>query len=159
MNQFAEEDDYPVWLGDYLINDKFPWHKGLNTSFQEFQKKYTLHDSYLISLYYDMCDTASGIIAIHWDAVWLPDSIALSTSIVAEYPFLLIKIGEVREVSTSGYFNLKDGYFTIYNAQIESIDKRQLLIISSCLGGNVEITFLGDVIFLGLDRDLNILFI
>jgi len=39
-------DDHPSWLGNDLINDRLPWEKGLQISFSEFTKKYTLHDSY-----------------------------------------------------------------------------------------------------------------
>ncbi|MEM9275710.1 MAG: hypothetical protein AAGA80_22535, partial [Cyanobacteria bacterium P01_F01_bin.143] len=60
MQQEKIEDyDYPLWLGDYLIQDKLPWNKGLSIGFQEFQKKYTLHDSCWIGLFYDVGDRAT----------------------------------------------------------------------------------------------------
>ena len=151
------DDDYPLWLGDYLINNKLPWEKGLNISFQEFAQKYTLHDSCWIGLFYDVGDRASAIIIINWDAVWLPDSIALSNFQVQEWPFLFIKIEKVKEISTSDYFNDDYPNWSICDYQIELIDKQQLLIISSCMGGDVEITFSGEIIFLALDCNRNIL--
>ncbi|MEL6927611.1 MAG: hypothetical protein AAFO95_03125 [Cyanobacteria bacterium J06600_6] len=150
-------DNYPSWLGNDLINDRLPWEKGLNISFSEFIKKYTLHDSCWIGLFYDVGDLSSVTLVINWDAVWLPDSIALSTSKVQEWPFLLIKIAKVKEVSTSNYFNSDYPNWSICDYQIESIDKQQLLVISSCMGGDVEITFFGETIFLALDCDRNLL--
>lgn len=150
-------DDYPSWLGNDLINDRLPWEKGLQLSFAEFSKKYTLHDSCWIGLFYDVGDLASAILAIHWDSAWLPDSIALSNSKVQEWPFLFIKIDKVKEISTSGYFKDDISHFSICNHQIESIDKQKLLVISSCMGGDLEITFLGETTFVALDRDRNIL--
>ena len=145
-------DDYPSWLGNDLINDGLPWEEGLQISFSEFARKYTLHDSCWIGLFYDVGDRASVILVINWDAVWLPDSIALSNSKVQEWPFLFIKIKKVKEVSTSNYFDDYDNW-SICDYQIESIDKQKLLIISSCMGGDVEITFSGEMTFLALDRD------
>lgn len=125
-------------------------------SFSEFAGKYTLHDSCWIGLFYDVSDRASAILVVDWDAVWLPDSIALSTSEVQEWSFLFIKIEKVKEVSTSDYFD-DDGNWSICDYQIESIDGQQLLIISSCMGGDLEITFSSETTFLALDRDRNIL--
>jgi len=150
-------DDYPDWLGNDLINDRLPWEKGFNISFEEFSKKYTLHDSCWIGLFYDVGDCASVTLIINWDAVWLPDSIALSNSEVQEWPFLFIKIAKVKEVSTSDYFNDDYPNWSICDYEIELIDEKQLLIISSCMGGDVEITFLGEMTFLALDRDRKIL--
>ena len=150
-------DDYPSWLGNDLINDKLPWDKGLQTNFTEFCKKYTLHDSCWIGLFYDIGDLASVTLVINWDAVWLPNTIALSNSEVQEWPFLLIKIAKVKEVSTSNYFNDDYSNWSICDYQIESIDEQQLLVITSCTGGDVEITFSGDTTFLALDRDRNLL--
>ena len=150
-------DNYPTWLGNDLINDRLPWEKGLQISFSEFTTKYTLHDSYWIGLFYDVGNLASVIIIINWDAVWLPDSIVLSTSKVKDWPFLIIKIDKVKEVSTSDYFNDDYPNWSICDYQIELIDKKYLLVISSCMGGDVEITFSGETTFLALDRDRNIL--
>ena len=151
------DDDYPDWLGNDLINDRLPWKKGLHISFLEFAKKYTLHDSCWIGLFYDVGERASAILVINWDAVWLPDSIALSNSKVQEWPFLFIKIEKVKEVSTSDYFNDDYANWSICDHQIESIDEQQLLIISSCMGGDLEIIFSGETTFLALDSDRNIL--
>ena len=150
-------DDYPSWLGNDLINDRLPWGKGLQISFAEFGQKYTLHDSCWIGLFYDVGDRASIILVIHWDAVWLPDLIALSTSKVQDWAFLFIKIDKVKEISTSNYFKDDIPHFSICNHQIESIDEQELLVISSCMGGDLEITFSGETTFLALDSDRNLL--
>lgn len=147
-------DDYPAWLGNDLINDRLPWEKGLKIDFSEFSEKYTLHDSGWIGSFYD---AENAIIIVEWDSVWLPDSIALNTSQVREWPFLFIKIENVQSVSISDEFNLDIANWSICGCQIEKIDEKQLLVISNCMGGDVEIIFFGETFFLALDRDRKVL--
>ena len=81
----------------------------------------------------------------NWDVL---DSIAVSTSKIKEWPFLFIRIEKVKEVSTRGYIESDISNFAICGHEIELIENRNLLVISSCMGGDVEITFLGEVTFL-----------
>ena len=104
-------------------------------------------------MFYNVRDRASVIIIIDWDVVWLPDEIAGDDSTV----FLAIKIDKVSEVSTSGYLETDLPHFAICETEIESVGDRQLLIISSCMGGDVEITFLGKMTFLALDSNQSLL--
>jgi hypothetical protein len=148
-----EFEDYPLWLGNSIIQNKLPWKEGLNISFKEFDELYTLHDSGWIGLFYDVGNIGSVILAIDWDVVWLPSSVKRTNSVI----FLFIRIDKVKEISTSGYIDNNIPHFVICDYQVESIEEQKLLIISSCMGGDVEITFSGEVIFLALDRDCNVL--
>lgn len=148
-------EDYPQWMGDYVIDDKLPWEQGLSVDFEEFQKKYTLHDSVWIGLFYNVGSDASVTLVIQWDAFWIPEEISKSTSKVDEWPFLFIKIKKVTEVSTAGYSDIPQT--AICGCEIEPIGDRYLLIISGCSGGDVAITFSGNTIFLALDCNQNIL--
>ena len=69
---------------------------------------------------------------------------------------LFIKLEQVKEFLTSVYFNDLP-HFSICNAEIEPVDEQQLLVISSCMGGDVEITFLGELTFLALNCDRKVL--
>ena len=148
-----DDDDYPLWLGDSIIQDKLPWEQGLNISFKEFSKKYTLHDSGWIGLFYNVRNKTSVTLVIDWDTFWLPDNITLKQGRV----FLLIKIKKVVEVSTPRDFDDDNPHCCILSYEIESIDEQQLFIISSCMDGDVEITFLGDMSFLALDENKSVL--
>jgi hypothetical protein len=143
---------YPDWLYQSIIDNTLNWKEAKEYSFQEFSEKYTLHDSYWIGLFYDVAYENNIILAIVWDAVWLPDEIVPSTSIVSEWPLLIIKVEDVLQVSTSGYKDIGCISRGIATAEIEDIDDKHLLVISDHYGGNVEITFSGKLKFLGIDR-------
>ena len=148
---------YPDWLYQSIVEDSLNWDEAKEYSYQEFSEKYTLHDSYWIGLFYDVAYESNLILAIVWDAVWLPDDIARSTSSVGEWPFLFIKVQEVSQVSTSGYKEI--GWISrgIATVEIEDIDGKRLLVITDHYGGNVEITFSGRLKFLGVDRTRKVL--
>jgi hypothetical protein len=148
---------YPDWLYQSIIEDSLDWNEAEEYSFQEFSEKYTLHDSYWIGLFYDVAYENNLILAIVWDAVWLPDEIAQSTSIVAEWPFLFIKVEDVLQVSTSGYKDIGGISRGVATAEIENVDKKHLLVISDHYGGNVEISFAGKLKFLAMDRNREVL--
>ncbi|HEV2798897.1 MAG TPA: hypothetical protein VGW12_00270 [Pyrinomonadaceae bacterium] len=80
------------WVYREVVEDTLPWSEAKEYSFQQFSEKYTLHDSVWIGLFYDVAYENNVILAIIWDAVWLPDEIARSTSIVAEWPLLFVNI-------------------------------------------------------------------
>lgn len=81
----------------------------------------------------------------------------MNNSKVQKWALLFTKITKVKEILTSNYFD--DDYlnWSICDYQIEFIDKRQLLVISSCMGENVKITFFSETTFLALDRDRHLL--
>ena len=148
---------HPDWLYREVIEDTLPWNEAKEYSFQEFSEKYTLHDSVWVGLFYDVAYENNVILTIIWDAVWLPDEIAQSTSVVAEWPLLFIKIGDVLRVSTSGYKDIGGLQRGIGAAGIEQVDGTKLLVISDLYNSTVEISFAGGLKFLALDREGRVL--
>ena len=94
------EQLYPFWYRE-LINNLLPWQEGKEITFRDFNKRYTLHDSHWIGIFYDVAYEQAVTLAIVWDAVWLPDKIKESMSVVNEYPYLLIRLTSVDSVSTA----------------------------------------------------------
>ena len=148
---------YPDWLYQSVIEDTLNWNEAKEYSFREFFEKYTLHDSYWIGLFYDVAYENNLILAIIWDAVWLPDEIARSTSDVTEWPWLFLKIEEVSQVSTSGYKDIGGLQRGIGAAEIGEVDGTNLLVITDHYGGNVEISFTGKSKFLAMDINRKLL--
>lgn len=147
------EDYYPKWLGQSVIEDDLPWNFAECLTFQEFSETYTLHDSIWVTIYQNVAYDDSVTLVIRWDAVWLPDEVAASTSFVADWPLLFIKIENVHQISTSGYRDVGGIQRGIGKAEIEGVDGKQLLVISDHYGGNVEIIFSGKLSFLALNRN------
>jgi len=65
--------------------------------------------------------------------------------------------GKVQSVSISDKFNFDIANWIICGCQIEEIDAKQFLVISNCMGGDLEIIFSGETNFLALDRDHKVL--
>ena len=145
------------WLYGAVIRDTLPWGEGKEYSFQEFSEKYTLHDSVWVGVFYDVAYEGSAVLAMTWDAVWLPDELAQSTSAVGEWPLLFIKVGGASHVSTSGYEDIGGLQRGIAGAEIEDVDGTNLLVVTDHYGGSVEVSFCGKLMFLALDRERRVL--
>jgi len=146
-----------AWLCGAVLRDTLPWGEGKEYSFRGFAEKYTLHDSVWVGVFYDVAYADSAVLVIIWDAVWLPDELARSTSVVGEWPLLFIKVGGASQVSASGYKDVGGLQRGIAGAEIEEVDGTNLLVITDHYGGSVEITFSGALQFLALDRDRRVL--
>ena len=105
MNSIDDFDelDHPDWFYREIVEDYLPWEQGRKTNFTEFNKKYTLHDSGWIGIFFNVAYEQTATLAIRWDAVWLPDEIAESTSIVSNWPYLFIQLKNIEQFSTSNY--------------------------------------------------------
>lgn len=153
-----EEKYFPDWLFESIIEDFLPWQSAKNYSYEEFAEKYTLHDSLWIGLFANITYEDTAILAIIWDAVWLPDEIARSTSNVLEYPFLFIKLEKTHQIITRNYQDIGKIQRGISNAEFSIIkDGKKSLIIFDHYGGEVEVIFSGEIKFLGLNREKQIL--
>jgi hypothetical protein len=144
-------------LWQTLFEDDLPWHLAKNYSVQEFLEKFTLHDSIWITLTQDIAHENVAILVIRWDAVWLPDEVYQSTSIVKDWPILFVKVENVHQISFSGYKDMGGISRGIGRAEVEEIDGKQVWVIHDHYGGSVEIVFSGRTWFLGLDRRQEIL--
>jgi hypothetical protein len=155
---FEEEKYFPDWLHEAIVEDFLPWESAKNYSYEEFSEKYTLHDSLWVGLFANVSYEDAAILAIIWDAVWLPDEIAKSTANVMKYPFLFIKLEEINQILTRNYKDVGGIQRGITNAEFLILEnnKKSLKVIDH-YDGEVEIVFSGKMKFLGLDREKKVL--
>jgi hypothetical protein len=149
----SDTEYYPAWLGQSILWDEFPWEAARTCKVQEFLEQYTLHDSSWVTIYHDIAYENQATLVIQWDAVWLPDEIARSTSVVSDWPLLLIKVQGVRQISTLGYENIDGMPRGISTTEVEEIEDKFVFVIHDHFGGSVEIIFDGAAHFLALNRD------
>ncbi len=153
-----DEKYYPNWVYESIIEDFLLWESAKIYSYEEFSKKYTLHDSIWIGLFSNITYEDSAILAIIWDSCWLPDEIAESTSEVVKYPFLFIKLENVTQILTRNYKDIGGIQRGISNSRFSLLDSgEQSLIVIDHYGGEVEAIFKGEIKFLGLNREKKIL--
>lgn len=154
----VEEGKYfPDWLYEAIIED-LPWKSAKNYSYEEFAEKYTFHDSFWIGLFASVAYEDTAILAIIWDAVWLPDEIAKSTSNVLEYPFLFIRLEKINQILTRNYKDIGNIQRGISDASFSVMENgKKSLVVFDHYGGEVEIVFSGEMKFLGLDREKKVL--
>lgn len=154
VEEYDEPEGFPDWIGTSLVNNDLPWGLAETYNVKEFLEKYTLHDSYWVTLHYDVAQVSYAILVMQWDAYWLPDEIAQSTPLVAEWPLLFIKLEGVNQVSTLDYEKL-DILATrgIAIAEFEEIDGKSVFVIHDHFGGSVEVVYGGPSSFLAFDRN------
>lgn len=148
---------YPSWLYQELIDDLLPWHKGKGMTFRDFNKRYTLHDSYWIGIFYNVAYEQAVTLAIVWDAVWLPDKIKESMSVVNEYPYLFIRLTSVEQVSTANFAEIEGISRAIAGCEFEEVEEKKFLVIDDVYKGQINIIYTGKEIFLALEKDRSIL--
>jgi hypothetical protein len=152
-----DELDHPDWLYKELVEDYLPWEQGRKINFTEFNKKYTLHDSGWIGIFFNVAYEQTATLAIRWDAVWLPDEIAKSTSIVSDWPYLFIQLRNIEQFSSSNYDNIGSLPRSISGCEFEEIDGKKFLAINDVFGGQINIIYRGEETFLAMEKDKRIL--
>ncbi|MCB2377459.1 hypothetical protein LGH70_07695 [Hymenobacter sp. BT635] len=110
-----EDDRYPEWLADKLLNVTFDWNAARKISISDFFECVSLHDS---SWYGTSMDRGNAIIwVIHLDAIWNKDF----CHILEDWPFLIIRIQNV--LSTFQDFTSYDGFYsTISSAATKPVN-------------------------------------
>ncbi|MBD2596338.1 hypothetical protein H6G74_18675 [Nostoc spongiaeforme FACHB-130] len=127
-------------------------------SFSQFHKKYTLHDSHWIGIFYAVGYEQAVTLAIEWDSVWLPEEIKKrTTNIINNLLYLFIRLTGVEQIDTTNYFDV--GYIcrTISSSEFEEIESKNFLAIDDVFGGQVNIIYHGEEIFLAVAKDKTIL--
>jgi hypothetical protein len=152
-----DELDHPNWLYRELVEDYLPWEQGRKINFTEFNKKYTLHDSGWIGIFFNVAYEQTATLAIRWDAVWLPGEIAKSTSIVSDWPYLFIQLKNIEQFSPSNYDDIGSLPRSISGCEFEEIDGKKFLAIDDVFGGQINIIYQGEEIFLAMEKDKRIL--
>jgi hypothetical protein len=152
-----DELDHPDWVYKELVEDYLPWEQCRRINFMEFNKKYTLHDSGWIGIFFNVAYEKTAILAIRWDAVWLPDDIAKSTSIVNDWPYLFIQLKNIEQFGTSNYDDVGSLPRSISGCEFEEIDGKKFLTIDDVFVGKLTIIYQGEETFLAMEKDKRIL--
>ena len=147
------ESTHPGWFYEALVEDSFPWSDGVMMSFKEFSQKYTLHDSYWIGAFLNIAYEPTVTLAIVWDAVWLPDTIQESTPVVGDWPYLLIQLSGVEQVSPSQDEDAIEACRTISGHEVVEVDGKKVLSIDDVYGSQIHIVYRGQEVFLALDKN------
>ncbi len=149
--------DHPDWLYLELVEDCLPWKQGKRMNFKAFNKKYTLHDSGWIGIFFNIAYERTATLAIQWDAVWLPNEIKQSTSVVADWPYLFIQLADIEQISTSNYIDIMGSPRSIAVCEVEEIEGKKFLAIDDVYGGQINIVYQGQETFLAIERNKNVL--
>jgi hypothetical protein len=152
-----DELDHPDWVYKELVENYLPWEEGIKMSFTKFNTKYTLHDSGWIGIFFNVAYEQTATLAIRWDAVWLNDEIAKSTSIVSDWPYLFIQLTNIEQFSTSNYDDIGSLPRSISGYKFEEIDGKKFLKIDDVFGGQINIIYQGEETFLAMEKDKRIL--
>jgi hypothetical protein len=152
-----DELDHPGWLYRELVEDCLPWQQGKRMNFKEFNEKYTLHDSGWIGIFFNIAYERTATLAIQWDAVWLPNEIKQSTSVVADWPYLFIQLSGIEQVSTNNYIDIMGSPRTIAVCEFEEIEGKKFLAIDDVYGGQINIIYQSEETFLAIEKNKCIL--
>lgn len=145
------ELEQPAWFYQDWVEGDLPWDQGKQMSFDQFHSKYILHDSIWLGLFYEIAFRQTLSLAIHWDAIWIPDEIYPSSSTVCDWPYLFIRIEQAYSVTTDNYGDLTDMQRSIFTSENIVISDQNLLAIDDVYGGKLSITYKGPVTFLAID--------
>lgn len=153
------EDYYPDWLYRDLVEDLLPWQQGKEMTFKEFDRKYTLHDSHWVGIFYDVAYTQNVTLSIQWDYVWLPKEIKKNQSRLDGWPYLFIRLLDVEQIHTANYKEIFKSKIcrTISGCEYEEIEEKKFLAIDDVYGGQINIVYTGKEIFLALEENKNVL--
>jgi hypothetical protein len=126
-------------------------------SFNQFHEKYTLHDSHWIGIFYNVAYEQAVTLAILWDVVWLPEEIKKSTSIIDNLLYLVIRLTGVEQINTANYVDIGYVSRTIASSEFEELQGKKILAIDDVFGGQINIVYQGQEIFLAVGQDKSIL--
>jgi hypothetical protein len=100
-----DNDYYPRWLSQGLLENSFAWNRAQTSSMPAFLAQYTLHDSPWIGFWFG---AGEPIALIRWDTFWHKDRIPFPGSNVAEWPLLLMKFTRLYQYLISTRKDLDD---------------------------------------------------
>jgi hypothetical protein len=158
VNFFENQQDYtyPAWFYRNLVEDSFSWDLGKIMSFAAFESKYTLHDSGWGSTSIS-CSFDSLILVIDWDTVWLTEPLKAKIEEECGRVFLLIKLMGVKDVSILKQHPRSDFISVIVSHDLVGIDNNKVLSIADAAGGEMDIIYTGEEIFLAITEQETIL--
>lgn len=101
----TENDYYPAWLSDCILNDTFPWQAAHTVSMPDFLAQYTLHDSPWIGFWFG---NGEPMAVIRWDTFWQQERLSFPGSEVAQWPILVIKFARVYQYLIAGKWDAEE---------------------------------------------------
>lgn len=132
-----------------------PWQSAWKTSFAEFADRYTLHDSIWIGILLPLSEGNEAILAIEWDAYWLPDADLRQCGdgprASVPWPFLVMRIFSIRNLSFAG-FEQELSQRAISEAVHSQFEDVQAVEFYDILGDGVRIEYSGMIEILGLRK-------
>ena len=146
----SSEKLYADWLYERVIDDDFEWQLQPQLSFSEFQKKYTLHDSFWVGLFHCLSSSPSCTLAFQWDSHWLPDDVKKNNAPVDDWPYLFIKLESISSIENQKTEDLEGTNKAISDFELVSEGGNSCLVIDDVFGGSIKITFTGGYSFLAL---------
>jgi hypothetical protein len=149
ISEFKNESG---WVASAIVNGDLPWNSALRISFEEFSKKYTLHDSTWVGIFADVAYDKSLVLAFKWDSVWLPEGIYHPSERVANWPILFIRIPNSLSLTLEKFSDIERMQRGVGRASVVADSKGRSLIIEDHYGASVVIVFQGDFEFLALDN-------
>jgi len=124
-------DDYPAWLKRGLIDGDLPWSAALDVDLPAFLAQYTLHDSLWLGIWTSSIETVA---VIRWDTFWHRDVLPYPSSLVANWPILLIQFELVYQVAiltTRAVDMLRDESIASAESQLVDAEQREALLTLS----------------------------
>ena len=151
LREDLSEPVIPEWVSRRLVEGTLPWGEALTVAYEEFDARFSLHDSTWIGLFLDIAFWQSAKLAFIWDPAHQPEGLLERTSWVKKWPVLFIDIDKVTNIDTSSIVDLN------YPRQVGSSSfcrfkngTQQLTL--DCDGGVIRIDFEGDCTFLAMSR-------
>ncbi len=146
--------NYPVWLGEAIIEDDLPWNKFKVIQINQFLDNYSLHDAEWVRLLIDNSNNNELLIIMSLDPHWLPNKSVTPSPYVKDWPLLFIKITDIITIHINQFDNSMNTARTISYAK--SYENKKLVIVD-ILDGETEIDFNGDSSFLLLTPDKEVI--
>lgn len=113
-----EEEKYPAWLADKVLNTCFDWASATKTSMQELMESITLYDSSWYNTYIERENT--WVLIISLDAIWNKKF----CHNLEEWPFLIVKFQKVF-CSFQDFGEHDLDYRTIGGVEVATIDGKE----------------------------------
>lgn len=159
---------YPAWLYEAIIEDDFKWEDSTRMTLEEFHREFTFHDSLWIGMYQDIQYTNDALLVFDWDMVWLPQRIKSKSNsklnndknkVCNDFGdlFLVIKIKDIKQINVDGYKDIGQLQRGVSKSDFIKHDDDWIFLIEDQYGGEVQITYNGNIHFMFLTENKEII--
>jgi len=124
-------------LASKIIDDALPWSEAPQFDIRAFLQRYSLHDSAWLGLHINCASNDSATALIRFDPVW-NSSVSAPTSLLAEWPFLLLRFTCVSSIQLSGFADIRGAFDrAISSAAVEAISEEEVVTTLDDIYGGV----------------------